>query len=127
MPLAYRTQLLSREPRLTIWKIGMPGVPPSGTLDPEILLWCEGNDFILVTNNRKSMPVHLADHLAAGRGAQISIARLKAAAEARRRTMGTAISFKTSRAQQLLRKPERLGLFRARESTHGAAERHTGT
>lgn len=67
MPLAYRTQLLSREPGLTIWKIGMPGVPPSGTLDPEILLWCETNNFILVTDNRKSMPVHLAGHLAAGR------------------------------------------------------------
>ena len=48
----------------------MPGVPPSGTGDPEILLCCEANDandFILVTNNRKSMPVHLADHLASGR------------------------------------------------------------
>ncbi len=67
MPPAYRTQLLSREPGLTIWKIGMPGVPPPGTLDPAILLWCEANNFILVTNNRKSMPVHLADHLAAGR------------------------------------------------------------
>jgi hypothetical protein len=66
MPPAYRTQLLSRESNLTIWKIGMPGVPPSGTLDPSILLWCEMNNFILVTNNRKSMPVHLADHLAAG-------------------------------------------------------------
>ncbi len=67
MPPAYRTQLLSREPGLTIWKIGMPGVPPPGTLDPAILLWCEANNFVLVTNNRKSMPVHLADHLAAGR------------------------------------------------------------
>ncbi|MGL5066106.1 MAG: hypothetical protein ACRC62_39555 [Microcoleus sp.] len=27
----------------------------------------EENEFILVTNNRKSMPVHLADHIAAGR------------------------------------------------------------
>lgn len=34
---------------------------------PEILLWCEEYDFVLVTNNRTSMPVHLADHLAQGR------------------------------------------------------------
>jgi len=34
-----------------------------GTLDPEILCWCEENGFILVTNNRKSMPTHLAEHL----------------------------------------------------------------
>jgi hypothetical protein len=36
------------------------------TLDPEILLWCEAHRFILVTNNRRSMPRHLADHLAMG-------------------------------------------------------------
>lgn len=34
---------------------------------PEILEWCEKYDFILVTNNRKSMPVHLNDHLQANR------------------------------------------------------------
>ncbi len=47
----------------------MLGVPALGTLDPEILIWCEENGFILVTNNRKSMPVHLEDHLAANRRA----------------------------------------------------------
>lgn len=67
MPPAYQTQLLLREPSLTVWKIGMPGVPTAGTLDPEILIWCEEHNFVLVTNNRKSMPVHLADHLAAGK------------------------------------------------------------
>lgn len=41
--------------------------PPKGTLDPEILIWCEENGFILVTNNRKTMPKHLKDHLAKGR------------------------------------------------------------
>ena len=48
-------------------QIGDPGAPPHGTLDPDILLWCENNDFSLVTNNRASMPVHLRDHLLAGR------------------------------------------------------------
>ena len=32
-------------------------------LDPDILVWCENSGFILVTNNRKSMPEHLRDHL----------------------------------------------------------------
>jgi len=41
--------------------------PLKGTPDPDILRWCEENGFILITNNRKTMPVHLADHLAAGR------------------------------------------------------------
>lgn len=46
--------------------VGDPRLPPRGTLDPEIILWCELNNFILVTNNRRSMPVHLAEHLAQG-------------------------------------------------------------
>ena len=66
IPSAYRTQLVYHEPSLTVWKIGDEGAPPKSTPDPEILHWCEQNDFMLVTNNRKSMPGHLADHLAAG-------------------------------------------------------------
>lgn len=63
----YRTELLKREPTMTIWRISILGAPPKGTLDPDILRWCEENSFILVTNNRKSMPGHLQDHLAEGR------------------------------------------------------------
>ena len=59
----YREQLLRLQPDLTVWMVGDPGVPLKSTLDPEILIWCEQNKFILVTNNRTSMPVHLADHL----------------------------------------------------------------
>lgn len=33
----FRTALLNREARMIIWKIGDPGVPPKGTLDPDIL------------------------------------------------------------------------------------------
>ncbi|MBP8253032.1 MAG: DUF5615 family PIN-like protein [Herpetosiphon sp.] len=58
----YRTELLKREPTMTIWRIGILAAPPKGTLDPDILRWCEENNFILVTNNRKSMPRHLSDH-----------------------------------------------------------------
>jgi hypothetical protein len=63
----YRSQLVRRNPELVVRIIGDLDVPPKGTLDPEILIWCETNGFILVTNNRKSMPKHLADHLALGR------------------------------------------------------------
>lgn len=35
--------------------------------DPLLLEWCERNNFILLTDNRKSMPQHLADHMAQGR------------------------------------------------------------
>ncbi len=64
---AFWKALKRREPELVIWRMGRPASPARGTLDPEILLWCEANNFILVTNNRKSMPGHLRDHLAAGR------------------------------------------------------------
>ncbi len=65
--LQLRTQILRRYPNLEVWCIGDPNAPSKGTDDPDILIWCEENGFILVTNNRKTMPVHLADHLANNR------------------------------------------------------------
>lgn len=67
IPLSYRTQLIRRKPDLQVWVIGDPHAPAKGTPDPAILCWCEDNGFVLVTNNRKTMPGHLADHLAVGR------------------------------------------------------------
>ncbi|MDQ6660534.1 MAG: DUF5615 family PIN-like protein [Chloroflexota bacterium] len=63
----YKMQLLVKKPGLIVYAVGDPGSPSKGTLDPEILCWCEENNFILVTNNRKSMPSHLGEHLAQGR------------------------------------------------------------
>ena len=62
----YRTQLLRHEPLLTVLAVGDEGAPPKSTPDPEILVWCEQNQFSLITNNRDSMPQHLSDHLSAG-------------------------------------------------------------
>ncbi|MBW4548851.1 MAG: DUF5615 family PIN-like protein [Symplocastrum torsivum CPER-KK1] len=78
---SYRSEFQRQNPDLVMWVVGAPGTPPRGTLDPEILCWCEKHSFVLVTNNRKSMPVHLADHIAEGRhvpgililGAKLSI------------------------------------------------------
>jgi Domain of unknown function (DUF5615) len=67
LPPIYQVQLLRRQPDLTVWAIGEPGTPPKGTLDPAILEWCEHHNFILITNNRRSMPNHLSDHLNRGR------------------------------------------------------------
>jgi Domain of unknown function (DUF5615) len=64
---AYAHQLRRRKTNLAVRMVGEPATPPKGTLDPEILVWCEATKFILVTNNRKSMPIHLADHLAQDR------------------------------------------------------------
>lgn len=61
-----RRELLRADPALEVWIIGDPGAPSRGTLDPDILIWCEAHGFCLVTNNRKSMPRHLGDHLDLG-------------------------------------------------------------
>lgn len=63
----YAAQLRRLNPDLVIRVIGEPVTPSKGTLDPEILCWCEENNFILVTNNRTSMPVHLVDHTSKNR------------------------------------------------------------
>jgi hypothetical protein len=63
----WRIQLLRNQPELTVWRVGDPLTPPQGTLDPEVLIWCEEHRFLLVTNDRRSMPTHLADHLAENR------------------------------------------------------------
>jgi Domain of unknown function (DUF5615) len=60
----YTTQLRRLNPDLFVIAVGDLTAPSRGTLDPEILLWCEDHGFVLVTNNRKSMPVHLANHVA---------------------------------------------------------------
>src|SRR5262245_34920253 len=64
-----RKALKRLSPDIVVWRVGDPGAPRLGTSDQEILLWCEEYDFSLVTNNRESMPVHLREHLDAGRHA----------------------------------------------------------
>jgi hypothetical protein len=62
-----RRALIRLSPGIIVWRVGDPGTPALQTTDPDILSWCEKNTFSLITNNRASMPVHLRDHLAAGR------------------------------------------------------------
>ncbi|MBC6478789.1 MAG: DUF5615 family PIN-like protein [Hormoscilla sp. GM7CHS1pb] len=64
---SYKTQLARRNSEIIMWVVGEPSAPPRGTLDPEILLWCEEYGFVVVTNNRASMPGHLRDHINEGR------------------------------------------------------------
>lgn len=39
---------------------------PFGSVDPDILRWAERHGRVVITNDLKTMPGHLADHLAAG-------------------------------------------------------------
>lgn len=56
-------ELLRQHFDLPFHQVGDGVAPPRGTPDPEILCWCEEHSCVLVTNNRKSMPGHLKDHL----------------------------------------------------------------
>src|SRR5207302_3414761 len=66
MPRALIQALRQRDPGLVAWRIGQPGAPGLETPDPDLLGWCEAHDFVLVTNNRATMPGYLAAHLAGG-------------------------------------------------------------
>lgn len=65
-PIVQRA-VLSLDPGIDIRRIGDSGMPPLGTLDPDLLIFCEMAEIILVTNNRTSMPGHIADHFAMSR------------------------------------------------------------
>ena len=67
LPKWWSAAILALQPDLTVWHVGDPGAPPLQSPDPRILERCEGHRFYLVTDNRKSMPKHLADHAAQGR------------------------------------------------------------
>ncbi len=59
-------QLLRIQPDMQVLVVGDEFAPLCGTLDPEILLWLEREDYYLITKNRASMPQHLRDHVAGG-------------------------------------------------------------
>lgn len=61
-----KVQILRHETSLVVRVVGEVGAPSKGTPDPEILKWCEEYGFVLITNNRKSMPGHLSTHLQSG-------------------------------------------------------------
>lgn len=67
LPKWWRSAIVRLQPHLRVRKIGDVAAPADGALDPELLDWCEQNNCSLVTNNRRSMPVHLAAHLVRGR------------------------------------------------------------
>jgi hypothetical protein len=64
---ALASGLRQRDPSILVWCIGDPGAPQRNTSDPVILDWCELHNFILVTNNRRTIPIHLSAHVGAGR------------------------------------------------------------
>jgi hypothetical protein len=64
---AIQRQLRRRNPDLEVLAIGDLGTPPTGISDPDLLNWVEENGYILVTENRSTMPMHLFNHFNSGR------------------------------------------------------------
>jgi hypothetical protein len=52
---------------LDVVRVGDPADLPLGSDDLELLAWAEREQRILLTYDTDTMPLHLADHLAAGR------------------------------------------------------------
>jgi len=59
--------LRNMDAEIEVLRVGDPGAPPLGALDPDILNYLHSKQCALVTDNRTSMPEHLAAHIAAGR------------------------------------------------------------
>lgn len=53
--------------RIDFLSVGDPRDLPKSSADPDILLWAEANDYLVLTADYRTMPVHLANHLATGR------------------------------------------------------------
>ena len=67
MDRAIQRQLQRLNSEIDVKLVGDAEVPPRGTSDPDILMWIEREDYILVTKNRRTMPKHFVEHLAADR------------------------------------------------------------
>lgn len=66
IPRAVQRQLRRLNPQIDVLAIGDPGAPAPGTPDPEILVWIEEHGYILVTENRRTLPPYLKAHFASG-------------------------------------------------------------
>jgi len=64
IPHLIKVLLQKADPELRVYLVGDGVAPPKSTPDEALLIWIEANNCILLTNNRKTMPVHLPAHLA---------------------------------------------------------------
>lgn len=52
---------------IDVVQVGDPNSPPRQTPDPDVLIWAEEEDRLLVSWDKRTLPDHLRDHLAARR------------------------------------------------------------
>ena len=63
---AIQRQLHRLASEIDVRCIGEPGAPAKGATDADLLIWAEQNRFVLVSEDRRTLPHHLSMHLAAG-------------------------------------------------------------
>ncbi|MEH1817009.1 MAG: DUF5615 family PIN-like protein [Nostoc sp.] len=61
-----KVAVLRLNPAIDILRVGESNAPTLGTLDPDVLLYLQLSQRLLVTDNRASMPAHLEAHWAEG-------------------------------------------------------------
>ena len=61
-----KTALLRYDTDIDVARVGDEGILPLGSLDPDILRYVESTQRFLVTDNRRSIPIHLEAHWATG-------------------------------------------------------------
>jgi hypothetical protein len=67
IPHAIQSQLLWLDADIDVLAVGQPSAPQRGTSDPDILVWIEKTGYVLVTENRRTIPEYVQAHYAAGR------------------------------------------------------------
>ena len=65
--LALTKALRQEQPAIDILHVGEAGAPPKRTPDSDLLVFAEATSRGLITRDRRTMPGHIADHLARGR------------------------------------------------------------
>lgn len=66
LPRAIQDQLLRLSSDIDVIMIGQMGAPVKGISDSDLLYWIEQKGYILVTENRRTIPSHLQAHFEAG-------------------------------------------------------------
>lgn len=63
---AVQRQFRRIAPAVEILAVGDAGAPPTGSPDPVLLRWLEVHAYVLVTEDRSTMPAHLSEHFLRG-------------------------------------------------------------
>jgi Domain of unknown function (DUF5615) len=66
LPRSLQTALWRARASAEVLRVGVPGGPPLGSSDAEVLRFAEERKALLITRDRRTMPVHIASHIAAG-------------------------------------------------------------